>query len=337
MIEFNAQRDRVYSHAHPDLDKVLHVFHGAWHGIRSATSACPGLKLAIPHEGSLDGEVIRHIQGILVKYDVKKVVFQGYSDVADDIIGDISHHFGSDVGIYVVTHVNSAQFEYKFEIYMQDKILNRFHRGMVRRLGSVKPNFDSVIPQYWPRTLVNYAPNVAAEMADGQFDPEAVFVPLENTWRKNLYTNILAAVRSPKVQTVYTVNWPTELERITQLSKVRLIGYQRGVDLLATMGGVSVVLAATLAECQPMTQLEAFAVGTPCLTGPLGIEELDGHEITRLSEVGRVDNPGVIASALGQLVDLRRQDPAGLRQMLRDYLASRHAIAHDRYMEFLEL
>lgn len=337
MIQFNARRDRIYAHRHPDLDKVLHIIHASWHGIRSATAACPGMKITIPHDRMLDGESIHHTYGIIYKYGIKKIIFQGYSDTADNLAANIKRNFGDSVDLYAITHVNSSQFEYHFEIYMQDMILSRFNRGVFRRLGSVKPDFCSVVSGYWPKTIINYAPNLGPIMDVESFDLDAIFIPLENTWRKNLYTNILAAVSLPDVKTVYTVNWPTELERIAVLSKVRLLNYQRGLDLFATMSGVSVVLAATLAECQPMTQLEAFAAGTPSLTGQLGLDEFASHEITKLCEVDSVDNPRAIASALSRLTELRRSDPHAIRQMLQDYLTIRHDIAHRRYLDFLEI
>jgi hypothetical protein len=103
------------------------------------------------------------------------------------------------------------------------------------------------------------------------------------------------------------------------------------------MGSVGVVQAATLAECQPMTQLEALAVGAPSLTGPLGLSEFANHEVTRLCEVDALDNPAPISRALERLVHMRTHDPRGIGQMLEDYLVTRHAVAHQRYLEFLEL
>ena len=127
------------------------------------------------------------------------------------------------------------------------------------------------------------------------FDPNAVFVPVENTWRKNLYTNILAACNTEGIERIYTVNWPRAFSRPWRtFSRLQLVGYKRGLDLLTTLGSVSAVLAVTLAECQPMTQLEAFALGTPALTGPLELAEFADHELTQLCEVPHLDNPALI-------------------------------------------
>ena len=334
---FNEARDIQHAHTHPVLDRVMHVVHAHWHGVRSATACAPGLKLLIPHEEHLDGEAMRHVYGLITKFDVRKIVFQSYSDIADTLARDMKKRLGPDVDLYVVTHVTSAQFEHHFEMRMLSLIRNAYHLGVFKRIASVKPNFTSIVPEYWPETIINYMPNIGLEFDGMMFDPSAVFVPIENTWRKNLYTNILAACNTEGIEQIYTVNWPSALETLADLSRLQLVGYKRGLDLLTTLGSVSAVLAVTLAECQPMTQLEAFALGTPALTGPLGLAEFAGHELTRVCEVPHLDNPALISQYLKRIIDLRISDPAALAEMIADYNQLRARLAEERYLMLLDL
>ena len=152
-----------------------------------------------------------------------------------------------------------------------------------------------------------------------------------------MYTNVLAALACDRVGELRCANFPNGLESIVDLGRLRLVGYLRGMRLLAMMAASEAVLMATLAECQPMTQLEAHAVGRPALTGPLGLEEFAGDELTRLTEVGRLDNPPLIAAALARLLDAAAADPAAITAMIDDHLVRRHALAAERYADFLEL
>lgn len=136
---------------------------------------------------------------------------------------------------------------------------------------------------------------------------------------------------------MWTTNYPNGLESIADLRRLRLVGYLRGAKLLSRMAECWAVAMATLAECQPMTQLEAFAVGTPAVTGPLELAEFAGDELVALCEVDRLDSPPHIAAALGRLMDFRSADPSGCREMIRDHLCRRHALATERYAEFLDL
>ncbi len=336
-ITFDSERDIAYAHSHPALDDVMHIVHAAWHGIRSATGALPGHKLTIPHEGDLDGNAVRHILGLISHHDIRTICFQGYSGLADWLARDIKKHFGSDVRIHVITHVTSTQFENHFEMQMQEKIATLLRLGILRAHGSVKADFDSVAPGCWSRTLINAAPRIGDGFVTPAFDPDCVFIPLENTWRKNLYTNILAANAVPQVRRIYTVNWPSMLETVADLSKVKLIGYKRGLDLYATMASCSVMIAATLAECQPMTELEGLAVGTPSVSGPLLLKEFDDDPLTKLSRVPAVDNPRAIAKVVDRLMSIRRSSPAEVAEMIDAHLKNRLDLCFESYGEFFGL
>lgn len=336
-IDFDAERDTRFAHQQPDLDRVLHVFHAGWHGIRSATAALPGHKLAIPHEGTWEGESLRYIAGLISRYGITTLCFQAFSARAEELALTLKRQYASDLRMYVVTHLTASQYENPFEMEMQRRINRLVQTGVLARQGSVKPGFDVVVPEVWSKTIYNCAHDVGSLPASTTTDDTAVFVPLENTWRKNLHANVIAASRSDLVEAVYTVNWPTGLESVTDLGKVRLVGYKRGTELLATMGSVGTVMVATLADSQPMTQLEALACGTPCITGPLRLPEFRDSEFERLFEVEACDNPTEIKRRLDEVLQLRRKDGPALAEMLANHLDKRLQLSQERYLEFLEL
>jgi hypothetical protein len=164
-----------------------------------------------------------------------------------------------------------------------------------------------------------------------------VFIPVENTWRKNLYTNVLAACGSANVDIVYAVNHPSGLQEIADLRKLQLTGYLRGMNLYSFMGTIGCVLNATLAECQPMTQLEAMAMGTPCITGPLRLPEMDRHPLTQLTEAKVLDSPAEIQSTLDNVLRERHVDNAGFQQMLTDYRHCRLQACLNSYARLLNI
>ena len=337
-IAFNFDRDTQLANESQAFDKVLFVSHMHWHGIRSAVGALPGHKLCIPHEGgSLDGSSARHIIGIIVHHNISHVCFHGFSPVAEWLARDLKKHFGSDLGLSVVTHVTSSQFENHFEIEMQRRIQNLQKLGVFRRHGSVKPNFDSVVETCWARTLINAAPNISPNQFYYAFDPDSVFIPLENTWRKNLYTNIISANALDQVKRINTVNWPSSLENLLDLSKVRHVGYKRGFELYSTMASASVMLGVTLAECQPMTELEGLAVGTPTISGQLLLSEFADDELTKLTRVSTGDNPRSISQVLDSVMNFRRSSPDELQQMISEHLQKRLKLSFESYRDFLEI
>jgi len=336
-LEFDAARDLNFAHQDERFDFVLQLFHLDWHGIRSACASLPGHKLAIPHDGELTADFFRHVSGLIYRHKITAVCLQGVSDNAIELAAAIRSEFGKTVSLVAVTHVNCAQFEYTFELDMQRNLTQALRVGIFDRIASVKPDFNRVVDGYWPETIYNCAPNIADFAGSIEPDLRAVFLPLARNWRKNLFTNILGACRSDEVDTVFTVNRPSKLEQLTDLSKLQVCGYLRSMNLYSFMGTVGCVLNATLAECQPMVQLEAMAMGTPCITGPLRLAELQHHPLTALTEVTTLDSPVYIQAALETLLVERRRDPRALQQLIDDYLSLRRDLCFASYLRLLDV
>lgn len=324
------------SHQAAGFEKVLHVAHHEWHGIRQATAYSPGHKLLISAHENLAEDDKRAIAESIARMGIERVCFQGYSENADALLLYLKAVLGPAVKFFMISHVTTAQFDHKFEMVVISRLLNRLKFGVLDGIASVKPGFGKAFDGLWPGTIINYAPKMA--MPQGQRATRTeVYAPLDLGWRKNLFTNILAGSLASNVDVVKTANFPNGLENIHNLHKLRLVGYLRGRDLLDEMARSSLTLIATLAECQPMTQLESFAVGTPALTGPLDVEEFVGDSLMQLCTTHHLDNPALLAKDIEKIIGIVRADPAGMEQMIAVHLERRHAIATQNYADFLEL
>ena len=337
-IVFNEDRDIVVAHRDPTLDSVLHVFDQHWHGIRSATASLPGGKLGISHLHELGGEEMRHIVGLIFKHQFRAVCFQGYSEQADRLAVCLHRDFGRDLRLCVVTHVTTSQFEHTFEMNMLSRIYERLAKGVLWRAGSVKPNFHLFHNDTWRACIFNMPPDTSRlGLAKPRCESGTVFIPVENTWRKNLYTQVIAAHGSSEVDRIMLVNWPSHLDEIFSLDKLSLLGFQPLRGLLHCMGLSEVVMNATLSECQPMTQLEALTVGTPTVTGPLRLPGFSDHPLGKLTEVAELDDPGLLRARLEAVLLERRTNPGGLEEMMSNFVRLRIEASLDSYQEFLQL
>lgn len=337
LCEFNAIRDCQFAQTFDGFEQVLHIFNADWHGVRAASAYAPGHKLAISEKDGLDGEAIRHIFGIISKYRINRVVFQAFSHVASNLCGAIHRQFGREVEIHVITHVTSTQFENHFEMEMQALLLQLMDKGVIKRIGSVKPRFSDVIPAVWPATVLNFSPNIGDLTAQLNTVPGTAFVPIENSWRKNLYTNMIAVHNCEAIDSVFSVNFPTGLEKIRTMDKLSLTSFKRGPDLMGFMASMEVLMNVTLAECQPMTQLESFAVGTPCLTAPLRLVEFKDDPLLALVEVEALDSPHYLTKTLDRVISVGRQEDGELQEMMSEHLNRRNLLAALSYAEFLSL
>lgn len=334
---FDSRQMTQYMHEVEGFERVLHVAHHEWHGIRHATAYGPGHKLLISANSPLSPEDKESIAAHVDALGIRHVVFQGFSDNADQLLLHLKGRFGPDLRCHAVTHVTTAQFDHAYEMQIQARLLTRKRYGQIDNIASVKPDFGLAFEDYWPGLIVNFAPNIPAGAFVREANTMDAYAPLDIGWRKNMFTNIVGASLARNVERVKTANFPNGLESIYNLEKLSLVGYLRGRQLFAEMANSALVIVATLAECQPMTQLEAFAVGTPALTGPLRIADFAEDPLIELCTSDKLDNPALLARDIEKAVDAVKTDPEAVAQMIASHLRHRHVIAVQRYAELLGL
>ncbi len=344
---FNDRNMTRFMHPDAGFDRVLHIAHKEWHGIRQSVAYCPGHKLLIPAEsalepdqqpGSLGGLLARRTIGDEIeRRGITHVVFQGYSENAELVLLYLRSRFGPGLRCFAVNHVTTSQFDNYFEMVMLDRMFTRLRYGMLDGVASVKPDFGRIFPEMWDGLILNFAPNLPKPDVVATPDGVEIYAPLAADWRKNMFTNILAAELAGSVDRIKITNIPYGLENLTPLNKLKYVGFLKNEALFAEMASSTAVLLATLAECQPMTQLEAMAVGTPALTGPLRLPEFENDPLTALTTSTNLDSPPLLARDIDRLVDACTSDPEAMSQMIADHLARRHTLAAERYRAFLDL
>lgn len=321
----------------PDFHYVLHIAHSQWHGIRSATASMPGQKLLISADDKITTAEKNTIYETIEERRIKKVVFQGYSHNADELLVFLRSKCALTVKFYAITHVTTTQFVHLFEIDMIRLLQNRLQRGLIERLGSVKPNFSCYVTEVCSPTIINFMPIIHESFAMDQDENPSIFVPLDTDWRKNLYTNVTAALMCTGADHVKTANFPINLQDIINTSKLRLTGFLTGEELFCEYAKSSILLLSTLAECQPMTQLEAFAVGTPAMTRDLGISEFANDPLMRLCSTQHLDDPYSLSLDVEKLLSITINNSSEISDMLNDHKSRRLRIATNNLKEFLQI
>jgi hypothetical protein len=332
-LEFDPADDMAVAHDDPRLRHTLQVYHDNWFGIASASAALPGHKLRLKAD-KLDAAAAATVAGFIVHHHINRVCFQGFSEAAEALLRALRQACSPDVRFYAVSHVTATQFQAPFEIRMQAALRTCQTDGTLQAVGSVKPHFHEVVPGTWHKTILNFCPRLtpAGKPAGGH-----VFIPVENHWRKGLYTNLIAALRARGPGQITCVHEPKHLELLEDISGVRVTGFLSRAAMQAEISKATAVMNVSLAECQPMTQLEAFALGRPCLTGPLGLEEFEDDPLVALCTVPRVDTPHDIILKLETLLETQAGDPAALQQMTSAHVVRRNGLAAARYAEFFDL
>jgi hypothetical protein len=159
------------------------------------------------------------------------------------------------------------------------------------------------------------------------------FVPGWSGWRKNLYTNILAATMSERVRSVWVyaqnVDLPSPLS-----DKLRAWDYSTRECTFELMAQSSLCLNVSLVDCHPMVNVEAQTIGRPCLRGNLYLDALEQHPYVKLTNVNDLTSVAEIRDGIEHVLSV---PSAELQEIILDYQTKSDDVARSRYLEFLEL
>ncbi|WP_136660986.1 hypothetical protein [Nitratireductor sp. XY-223] len=333
----------MYMHHDETLQRVVHIFDLGWHGIRAASGYCPGIKIGIDHRVSYPRAALEKILAAVTNGDAVAVVFQGFSAAAEAVAMYLHENLGTAMPLNVVTHVSPAQFENHFEMDMLARLIRLKRFGVITRIGSVKPGFSAIDSEFSKVLIVNPPPNIPDNNGNLPFrksiyrNQSSVFIPLENTWRKNLYTNFIAFEGNPRIDAISMVNYPSFIDLLSHTAKLQITGFMNKPDLLAHMSSVGLVSNVTLIECQPMTQLEALAVGTPCLTLPLFLPGFEKSEYRRLTEVRYPDDIYSIRERTNGILEMWERDEDAILGIMEEHYNACVREMRRSYREFLNL
>ncbi len=318
----DATLDTTWAQRDTRLSRVLHVFHQEWFGIRAAAGYFPGRKLAITANRPLTSAEVRECVELATSGLTKTIVFHGFSPNTRALIRLARKVGGRSLRLVALWHGSTAQFHFQSELDSFTELIDLKRRGILDAVGCVKPQMQLLSSELWTETILNAPPLVEPSMVSPAFGAptDAAFVPTPNNLWKNFYTNVFAAASAPGMKKVLvTTTFPRNPLVPLPAKIVQMSHLSRG-EMFDVISRVDVMLNVTLAECQPMTALEGLGHGVPCLTGPLSLGPgLDDHPFQMLMQVPGTCSLADIRDQLARVLELRRKQPAEMRQMMDDF------------------
>jgi SAM-dependent methyltransferase len=334
--EWMARRDIHFAHKSSAFDNVCHIFHKDWQGIRSAAGSLPGYKLAIASDRKPLVHEVLEIAGLLENHNIEKIVLHGMSD-GMSVLVDALRADRPDFRFYLVWHGTTAQWVWPDERRYAQMSIKMARDGVVRRFSAIRRGLGPVVgsSNYTPQ-LLNLPPRIGESALRKVFRDRgnwSVLAPSWNDLRKNLVTNVLAAECSEVVSKVYVIARDFELPGwlAKKIQRLRHSNHFAMIDAMSTMDCVTNV---TTIDCHPMVDLEAMAVGTPTIRGPLHLDALEDHPYVELTVV---NNPLSVDDVVQKLDAISRVPSSELYGLLAEYRERLKSIALDRYVDFLEI
>lgn len=202
----------------------------------------------------------------------------------------------------VVVHSSLAQHGAEaWEAAAVSRFVDLARDGVVGRIGFVKAGLPEAFEAMGVTAV--HTPNRAPDLPD--FQPRDlgaggphIGVFAEPFWRKNVITQLAATALVGG--TAHVMTKPS----VDYLSGVRVVehGELPWADFVALQGSVDINLYVSLSECHPMSPMESYLAGVPCLTSRTSEVFASDLELWDITTVAEADNPVAIAEAARRLL-----------------------------------
>lgn len=184
----------------------------------------------------------------------------------------------------------------------QPRVIALARDGVVDRVGFVKAGVAEVFSQlgidavHTPNRAPRFEPFDPLDLGPGKH----IGLFAAPFWRKNVVTQ-LAAVSLMGVATAHVLERPA----VGYLDDLDIVehGEVPWPDFVRLQGSVDLNLNVFLSECHPMSPMESYLAGVPCLISRTSDLFRDEPDLWELVTVSDADDPTAIAAAAGRLSD----------------------------------
>ena len=280
--------------------KLVTVCHPEWRGVRAAAYSFrePVVEVA---DARVDGLAVD-----MANAGAEVVVVHGFPP-GTHVLLDRAKALG--LATRCVLHSSPSQHGADAgEAEVVDRVFELKATGVLDRVGFVKEGVAEAFAALGHEVV--YVPNRVPDLPDFERvrlgrKRRHVGVFVEPYWRKNAVAQ-LAGVALMENARAHVIRRP-DVKYLASLNVVEH-GELPWEEFIALQGSVHVNLYVTLSECYPMSPMESYTAGVPCLTSRTSALFRSDPELWTLTTVSEADNPRAIAAAATRL--LERKDEA---------------------------
>lgn len=281
----------------PAPSRVVQVCHPDWRGVRASAEAFGTPVLVAPDLGVAAEVIIDRLKTA----EASRLVIQAWPPGAARLAGLAAR---SGISVAVVNHASLAQHGTDAgEAESVTEVLHLLGTGVVDRVGFVKQGLAEAFAAMGHRVhhLSNRLPQLPAVQPRDLGPGEHIGVFFFPYWRKNVTTQVAAGLILGA--TTHVMHRPS----VPYLPTDRVVEHgelprHRFLELLA---GVDLNLHVTLSECHPMTPMESYLLGVPCLVSRTSALFTDDLELLAITAVAEIDDPAIIATRARALLEAK--------------------------------
>ncbi len=280
----------------PSTETVIQVCHPDWRGVRTAAYA---FRSPVVECEDLD-HWSQELSNQITRLEIDTVVIQGWPPGAARFAGRLS-----DLGIKVkcVLHSSPAQHGAEAnEAHVADEVLSLGRNGTLSGVGMVKSGVAEALRAagYQVVHVPNRAPDIPMFSPIDLGPGLHVGVFAEPFWRKNVVTQLLSLYLLDDA-----VGHVLEKPTVDYLERLMIVehGELPWPEFIAIQGSVDLNLYVTLTECHPLSPIESYLLGVPCLFSRTSEIFRDDRELWELTTTDTPDEPAAIAAGTLRLLE----------------------------------
>jgi glycosyltransferase involved in cell wall biosynthesis len=290
---------------HDASNKILSVCHPHWKGVRSAAEGQSPNLLLLPES---DSEEVNRAVDLIRSYNPSHVILNGFWLGYDEFACAIRKTLNNTRVFYV----HHGSFYQMLENRKLPNILSRMIRlskeGIIERIGFVKQGMADVFNSFGIESylVLNQVPQNHPKYSRSWEHPVRVFIPATDHLRKNIHTQLVAALMLEEIDEVHIIGpvdiayLKSSLDREERIVVHPTLSRNSVLDL---MNRSTIVLYVTISECAPIVPLESFVAGVPCLSGANHGLLKDNPFLEEMLIVEREDDPNSIVDAILKVKD----------------------------------
>lgn len=276
--------------------KALAVCHPSWRGVRTAAYAFGDPVVETEDAGAH----ARMILDAAVDAGVSTIVVHAFPSGADTLLTAAK---GAGLATRAVIHSSTAQHgAERWEAATVDRYVAMAREGTLDAIGFVKAGMAEVFAglgidaRYTPNRAPRVEPTDKIPLGEGLH----VGVFASPFWRKNVVTQI-AAVSLLDDATAHVMERPD----VGYLETMPIVehGELPWDRFVALQGSVDLNLYVTLSECHPLSPIESYLSGVPCLISRTSALFRDDPDLWDVVSVSQADDPVAIAEGARRLID----------------------------------
>lgn len=279
----------------PDLTgaSVVGICHPDWRGVRTAAQT---FRVPVIQSDDLERDAAEIVATLA---DVRMLIVHGMPPGTRSLLEGAT---AAGIRTGAIHYSSPAQHGAGAAEWDQvTNLLSMLDAGVLQRLGFAKAGIAEVIESQGRRaSFVPARPPLIKPVQPLDLGPGShIGVFGEVFWRKNIATQLgAAALLENSVSHVLTEIPVPYLQSINH----RVHGVLPWEEFMAVLGSVDLNLYVSLAECLPLTPMESYRLGVPCLTSQTSVLFKSDPDLWEATTVGELDNPSAIAAAAKNLL-----------------------------------